>query len=246
MTELLIVLTAIALGAFVKGVTGVGLPQVAIPVMATFVGVEHAVVVMAIPGIVSNSWLMWRNRAGFGSTRDLPVLLVTGTIGAVIGTWFLKELDAAVLNLTLAAIILGYVVLAFARPNFRLSPRTTRIASPPVGLAAGVLQGATGISGPLVTTYVHGYRLDSRVYVVTIVTVFQVFAVVQTVVLGAVGLYTAERLVQSLSTLLPMAVFLVVGARVTDRLPARTFDRLVLLLLVGSAAKLGYDGMVAL
>jgi hypothetical protein len=48
--ELGIILVAIALGSFVKGVTGSGLPQIAIPVMAIFLGVERAVVLMAIPG----------------------------------------------------------------------------------------------------------------------------------------------------------------------------------------------------
>jgi hypothetical protein len=43
------VVVAVALGAFVKGTTGAGLPLIAIPVLATFVGPEEAVVVMTIP-----------------------------------------------------------------------------------------------------------------------------------------------------------------------------------------------------
>ena len=56
--DLVVIVIAIAVGAFIKGATGGGLPQVAIPVMAPFLGVEHAVVLMAIPGIVSNAWLV--------------------------------------------------------------------------------------------------------------------------------------------------------------------------------------------
>jgi uncharacterized membrane protein YfcA len=54
---LLVILFALSLGSFVKGVTGTGLPQIAIPVMASLLGVEHAVVVMAIPGVLSNATL---------------------------------------------------------------------------------------------------------------------------------------------------------------------------------------------
>ena len=63
---LVVIVTAIALGSLIKGVTGSGLPQIAIPVMAIFIGVEHSVVVMAIPGMVSNAWLIWRFRAPSG------------------------------------------------------------------------------------------------------------------------------------------------------------------------------------
>ena len=89
-TDLAIILAAISVGSFVKGVTGSGLPQTAIPVMAIFLGVERAVVVMAGPGIGSNAWLMWTHRGNLSRTRDLPLLIGTGLVGAIGGTWLLK------------------------------------------------------------------------------------------------------------------------------------------------------------
>lgn len=237
-TDLLIIVVAIALGSFIKGVMGSGLPQIAIPVMAIFLGVERAVVVMAIPGIVSNTWLMWTYRAHLAGSRDLPVLLSTGIVGAVVGTWLLKELDPRILSGVLAAIILTYIVLRSTRPSFALSPSQSRKLSPPVGLAAGTLQGATGISGPLLTTYLHSYRLDPKVYVVSLVTLFQVFAVVQGITMGSLGLFDRSRVVEGMLALLPMMVALPLGARVGRNLSARVFDRWILVLLVGSAAKL--------
>lgn len=241
--SILIIVAAMSVGSFVKGVTGQGLPQIAIPVMATFLGVEAAVVIMAIPGIITNTWLLWNYRAHFRGTRDLPALLATGTAGAILGTVLLDTLDENVLSLILAAMICVYAVVFFAHPTLRLSPELTRLASPPVGLAAGVLQGATGISGPLVSTYLHGYRLPKEAYVVSIATVFQVYAVVQAVTLGAVGLYTGHRLALSLLSLVPIMTLLPIGARFTDRLSRRAFDYVVLALLVASALKLAYDSL---
>jgi uncharacterized protein len=238
-----IIIVAIAVGAFVKGVTGSGLPQVAIPVMAIFLGVEHAVVVMAVPGIVSNTWLLWRYRHHLPETRDLPVLLATGTLGAIGGTWLLKELDPRILSGVLASVILGYVLLRTARPSFALSAGVTQRLSAPVGLAAGTLQGATGISGPLLTTYIHGYRYPPRVYVVALVTMFQVFSVVQTATLVGLGLFTTERFSQGMLTLVPMAIALHLGTLATSRMSARAFDRWVLALLVASAAKLAHGAI---
>jgi uncharacterized protein len=236
-----IITVAMAIGSFVKGATGQGLPQIAIPVMASFIGVEAAVVIMAIPGVVSNTWLLWNYRRFFDRTRDLPVLLATGTMGAVAGTVLLDNLDADVLSLALASMIIGYAILYFAHPDLRLTPALTRYTSVPVGAAAGALQGATGVSGPLLATYLHGYRLDKEVYVLSIATIFQVYAVVQVVTLTGLGLYTTDRLVLSLLSLLPIMVLLRVGARFTDRLSRRKFDLLVLGLLLATALKLIYD-----
>jgi hypothetical protein len=45
---------ALALGGFVKGVAGAGMPIVAIPVLASFLDVQSAVAVMVLPVIVTN------------------------------------------------------------------------------------------------------------------------------------------------------------------------------------------------
>lgn len=242
-TEVAIILAAISVGSLIKGITGSGLPQVAIPVMAIFLGVERAVVVMAIPGIVSNGWMMWTHRAHLSRTRDLPILLGTGLVGALGGTWLLKELDPRILSGILAALILVYVVLRFVHPTFRLQPATTRALSAPVGLAAGTLQGATGMSGPLLTTYLHSYRLDPPVYVVSLVTLFQVFAMAQALALLGLGLFTPDRFAEGLLVLVPMGILLPLGARLSRTMSARTFDSWILALLVGSSGKLAHSAI---
>ncbi len=244
--ELAIILVAIGLGSFIKGVTGSGLPQIAIPVMATFLGVERAVVIMAIPGVVTNTWLLWRYRSYLRATRDLPVLLVTGIIGAVVGTIGLQRLNAAVLSLVLAASIVLYLVVFLGKSDFEVTPAVSRYTSPPVGVVAGVLQGATGMSGPVLTTYLHGFRMDKAIFVVSLVTLFQVFAVTQVVTLFRVGLYTEGRIVESFVALIPIMVIMPIGARLADRLSPRTFDRWILLLLVGTVGKLLYDGFTGI
>lgn len=241
--ELVIIVVAIALGSFIKGATGTGLPQIAIPVMATFLGVERAVVIMAIPGVVANAWMVWTNREAVRLSRDLPSLLMTGVVGAVAGTVALKTLDGRLLSLILAGIILGYVAVSTFRPGFSFSPAVTRFSSPPVGLVAGGLQGATGISGPLLSTYIHGFGLPPQAYVLSISVLFVAFSIVQTVTLFGIGMYTPERVVESLLAIVPIAILLPLGARVSRRLSAGAFKRVILVLLVATAVKLIYDAM---
>jgi uncharacterized membrane protein YfcA len=242
-SELAIILGAIALGSFIKGVTGSGLPQIAVPVIAIFLGVERAVVIMALPGVITNSWMMWEHRAEARNTRDLPMLLATGTIGAVIGTMGLSILDPAVLALVLASMGALYVTLYLSSFEVRLSPGVTRVVSPPLGLVAGVLQGSTGVSGPILTTYLHAYRLARAPFIFSLVTLFNVFAVAQVVTLFQVGLYSPSRLVESFLALVPMMIFLPLGARYSARLSQRRFDLYLVLLISGSVLLLTYDGI---
>ena len=238
--ELVIILIAMVVGGFVKGATGQGLPPIAIPVMASFLGVEHAVVIMAIPGVVSNVWLVWTYRSHLSRTRDLPAILTTGVFGAVAGTVLLTTLDDKVLSLALAIAIGLYVVVTLVHPSFRLRPTMTRYSSPPVGLAAGLLQGSTGMSGPLVSTYVHALRLDKETYVLSVATVFLVFSVVQTTAFTILGLYTESRLGQSLLALVPIMIMLEVGTRLTQGMSRSAFDLMILAVLIASGARLVY------
>jgi uncharacterized protein len=201
---------------------------------------------MALPGVVTNTWLLWRYRSHLRATRDLPVLLVTGIAGAVLGTIGLQRANAAVLSLVLAGAIGLYLAVFLSKSQFAVTPRVSRYSSPPVGLVAGVLQGATGMSGPVLTTYLHGFRMPKQVFVVSLVTLFQVFAVTQMITLFRVGLYSGSRLAESVMALVPMMLILPLGARMADRLSAQSFERWILVLLVGTAGKLLYDGFAGL
>ena len=238
-----VVVGAIAVGAFVKGVTGFGLPQIAIPVMAVFLGVEHAVVIMAIPGVVSNGWLVWSHREMRRHTRDLPGMLGVGTVGAVVGTVLLKTLDGRVLSLILASLILAYVLLTVFRSDVSLVPRITRFTSPPVGFLAGGLQGATGISGPLLTTYLHAMRLPVRAYVLSLSVLFLVFSLVQTATLVALGAFTDVLLAESLLALIPIMLLLPLGSRLRRHLSPTAFRWIVLILLTVTAIQLIHDAL---
>ncbi len=239
--DVVIIVIAIAVGAVIKGATGGGLPQVAIPVMAPFIGVEHAVVIMAIPGIVSNSWLAYHHREEYPRTRDLPSLVGLSVVGAALGTVALKSLDGRALSAALVVVIVAYVVVALAHPGFHLPARLTRVMSPPVGLVAGGLQGSTGISGPLLTTYLHGFQLLPKAYIFSLAVLFGVGAVVQTGTLAAVGLYSGTRLVESLLILLPIAAFQPIGSWASSRLSRATFQRVTLVLVAASAVSLAHN-----
>lgn len=236
--EILVVIVALGIGAFVKGLTGSGLPQVAIPAMALFLGVERAVIIMSVAGVVSNGWLLVLHARSWRDSRDLPTLIGSGVVGAVVGTFVLTTVPSRWLSLGLATLILGYVAVRIRRPHTLLRPSTSVWTSPPVGFLAGGMQGATGMSGPLLTTYLYSYGLSSSVYIFSLSTLFLVFALAQVVTLVTLGAYTSTLLLEGLLALVPVAVMLPVGSWASRRVGERNFSRVIMATLVVAAAVL--------
>jgi len=233
--ELVVVAVAVAVGAFTKGVAGLGLPVIAVPVMGGFIGVEAAVVVMALTWLVSNLWLMGGHRRAAPDTRHLPALVVPGLVGAALGSWLLTSVDETALAVVVAVLVGVYAVGFVANPEVRLPAPVARTLSPVVGFGAGVMQGTAGFSGPVVGAWLHSFRLPRPAYVLSVATVFGLTGVAQVVALAALGRYTAGRVGASALALAVVAVGIPLGMRASHRVSPRVFDRVVVALLVASA-----------
>lgn len=243
LTQLLVVVLASLVGATVKSVTGLGYPVFAVPIIALVLGVEDAVVLVALPNLGANAYLWWESRDGRDQTRDLPLLVGFGVVGAVIGTIALVRLPEEPLLLVLALTIGVFVVNFVRRPDVAIDPRTATRWSPVVGTVIGLLQGAIGVSGPVAATWVHGYRLPPRVFVHTVTFIFGVTGAAQIVVLAIQGQFTADRLVAAAVASVPVAIATPLGVRLRDRLAGPAFDRAVLAVLLVSAVSLVFDAV---
>ena len=239
--ELLVLVAAVTVGALLKGITGMGLPPIVLPVLAGVIGVERAVVVLSIPTAATNGWLAWRHRAHRAETRHLGWMLTCGAAGALIGAWLLTALDDRIIVVALAVLVLAYVVVALLSPGTHLPARTTRVTAPPVGLVAGTLQGATGLSGPVLATYLHALGLTPEGFVLSISTLFGLFALAQATGLLALGRFTGQLAGEGVLVATLALLLLPVGMRLRSRLSRRAFDLLVLAVLVGSVTKLLYN-----
>ncbi len=236
--EAAICIAAIVVGVLVKAVTGMGFPLVAIPVISVFVSVEDAISVIALPNVVMNLALCWGARRHAGETRDLPVLGVAATLGAVLGTVLLVRMPEEPLMVGLALTIFGYVGHTLRSPQASLSVETARRWSAAMGLAAGVMQGAVGISGPLVAGWIHAYRLPPNAFVFSVTLLFLVSGGTQLAGLVGNGMLVGTRLWIALAAIPLVLVVIPVGARLRDGLASERFDRAVLAVLLLSGASL--------
>lgn len=239
MNELILILGVVSFSFWVKAIAGFGGPLLAVPLLAPFLGVEQAVVVVSIANIVSNLMLLWSNRhAGRSHGRLLLRLLLAGALGTVLGTILLTSLDDRVLALTLAASVVVYIVINLARPDFRLSSDRGLALAVPVGAVGGLMHGALGNSGTVFGSFYHSLRMPRDEYVFSLTVTFLAFGTLQIGTLARLGSFGEERLVQAALSVLPVLLVTPLGERISRRLDARVFGWVVLGLLAFSAMAL--------
>lgn len=236
--EIAVVLGASLLGAFVKSVTGMGYPLIAVPLITLVLGVEDAVVIVAAPNVTANALLCLGAREGRSEARDLGPLVALGMVGAVFGTFALVSVPEAPLLLALVATIGAFVINYVRSPELRIDAGTASRWAPGVGMIAGLMQGAVGVSGPVVATWLHGYRLPKQTYVFSVTLIFGLSGFVQLVLLAASGEFDADRTLVSALAFVPVLAMIPVGTALRARLGGRTFERAVLVVLVVSALAL--------
>ncbi len=198
---------------------------------------------MLLPSTLANAWIVWANRAEAPRARQLLPLFMLGAVGAVAGTWILVSFADRWLSLALAAIIVMYAIVFLTKPDLQFSRRFTDRANAPVGLASGLLQGSTGVSGPLLATYLHGFRMQRETYLFSITSLYGTFGIIQGFALLGLGSFTLIRFGQSLATLVPLALALPLGLKVSQGISRKTFEMSVLVLLLAASVKLVWNAV---
>jgi len=233
-------LLAIGIGALAKGITGVGLPILAVPALASFTSVEEAVVLMVLPGVAANGWLVLTHRK-WSILREHRAFLVVGLVGALLGTWLLSVLNDQWLKLILAVWLGVYLVQYFSKRAYDRYFSGGGWRGSLLGLLAGAIQGASGISAPIVAPYYHASGLVRETYAFATGFTFLLFSGVQIAAMSGLELFTPERLTIGLIAMLPTLVFTQLGIRWSRSISDRSFHNILLALFVAMELKLLID-----
>lgn len=243
--SLAIILAGLAFGSFFKGLTGMGLPLVAVPILAGFLGAEHAIVVMQIPGLVSNIWLVWSHRRSAAEASVRYDMVVPSLIAVVAGVWFLDIADERVTILLLAGAVAIFLAVLLFKPSFRLDGAVGRVVTPLASAFGGFTQGAAGVSGPLFSTLILSYRLKREAYVFHNGLLFGLFNLVQIGAMIWFDMFTWQRTMEGFLALIPLIIFQYLGMRAMGAISARAFNFAVIAVIVTMEIKLVWDGLGA-
>ncbi len=223
--------------ACTKGILGFGVNIVAVPIMSLFIGPKAAIALINLPALLNNIILIVQRPEPEGRAmfkRILP-LLVTGAMGVTVGSILLVLLDTSVLSTWLGVLTVIFVLTDRMRAKWQLPSNQERLLGPIAGFGTGVLNGISGISAPILVTYLYSLRLDKRHFVYMITLVFIVLNLAQSINFWLLGLFTPEIVFISLTYIIPIVLGTIVGTRLQEKVSQKFFNNLVLtaLFLIG-------------
>lgn len=232
---LLILVTFFAAGA-VKGVTGMGLPTVAMGVLGAFLSPLAAASLLLVPSFVTNLWQLLAGAALRPVLRRFwPMMLAIGA-GTVPGAAWLADGDAGVARSLLGAALVIYAGYSLLARQLSVPSRKEHMLSPIIGGITGLVSGATGVFVIPAVPYLQSLGLSKEDLVQALGLSFTVSTVALALALGAHGAFSAGMMGLSLLALVPALIGMWAGQRLRNRISFTTFRRLFLgfLLLLGA------------
>ena len=242
---LLIAFIALLVAGIVKGAIGSGVPVIVVPILTMLYDVQLAIALLVAPNLFSNALQVWQYRRHLLPLRFLAAFSIAGGLGIVLGTWGLVVLSPEILSLGVAGVIVLYLIIKVLKRRIALPFNIAARLVIPIGLLAGVLQGAAGMSAPASVTFLNAMQLKRSVFIGSISVFFVAITSVQIPALLNAGILTLERFLFSILALVVILAAMPLGARLGKRLPHRWFDNLVMLLLASIAGKIFIDTLMA-
>ena len=230
--RLIAAIAAVVLAGFAKGVTGMGLPIVGVPILVALYGDLRAVLLVTIistalsdvPFVVQGAHL-WRQ------ALFLVGFVVAGLIGVVLGTHFLVTIRPQILTLVLACVLTAFLLIQWIGKMPRIERSRAARWGWFIGLLAGLLQGSAGSSGPFSTSYLVSMDLPRELFLFSLNVVFLILDWTLLVSLMRLGLFTPYLWQIAAGILVLSALGMVAGLLAGKRIDDFVFRRGVLVVL---------------
>jgi len=240
---ILVSIGAVLAGALVKGVTGIGLPMVAVPLMVQVMPVPTAIALLAVPVLSSNLFQLNDRAEVLHAGRRFWSLLLVMVVAVVIGALLLISLDPRLLEILMGALVIALALFYMAKPEIDIPAGHERIASPLVGLAGGLLGGLSSFYGPPLVLYLIALKLPKDRFVLTISLFYFIGQIPLYVMLGASNLLGWREFLASLALSVVAYFGVQLGQKVRNRLDPLLFTRIVLAIQLVSGASLIWKGL---
>lgn len=225
------ILVAFSLGGILKGATGAGAPIITIPVIAAFYDVRIAVIIMVVPNLLTNIGQLYQFRKTILPKFFTLSFALGGGIGAFLGTILLVNLSIKILTLSVAFIVIIYILLKLIVPSWKLTYKKAKKLVFLMGTGGGVLQGTAGLSAPISITFLNSMKLERNQFIPTISVYFGVMSIFQMPTLYYYDFLNLEIIIVSFISTLVLLLFMPFGSWIAKSVSKESFDKITLILL---------------
>ena len=221
-------------GSTVKGVAGIGLPLVAVPLLTVLVNLKTAVTMTTVPIIGSNFVQSIQGGRFPHLVKRFWTLLVPLFVAIIVSTRLLVVLPERVLDLIIGVAIISIPLILHFSPHIRVTRAHERWANPLIGIGSGLLGGISTFYGPPIMLYVFGMRLPKDEFIPTISLMYTVAGVGMLLGIYANQVATLPEIGVSFLMLIPTAIGMWVGRFVRVQISERRFQQLIVVIYVAT------------
>jgi uncharacterized membrane protein YfcA len=233
---------AFLLGGFVKGVLGLGLPTIAMGLLSLAMPPMEAAALLFVPALVTNAWQLAGSRLP-ALVRRLWPMLAGVALGTGAGARVIQGADANLALAGLGAVLAAYAALGLTAAPPRLAPAAERWLGPPVGLATGLVSGATGVFVIPAVPFLAALGLGKQELVQALGLSFTTSTVTLALALLGGGAFEGGVAAASVLLLAPALAGMALGRRVQSRVSEAAFRRCFLLGLLTLGLHLATQGL---
>lgn len=223
MLGLLLVIFAYLLAGFVKGVIGMGLPTVAIGILAIVMTPAQAAAILIAPSLATNIWQALAGPYFLSLLKRLAGMLIGIYVGAWLGAGILTGANAKLASFGLGLALVAYALLGLSKIRFSIPQQAEIWAGPVAGVATGFIMAATGIFVIPALPYLHAIGLEKDELVQALGIHFTTSTFALAAVLWSGGAFDTSLGTLSLVAIVPAVLGMMLGQRVRARVSAETF-----------------------
>jgi uncharacterized protein len=237
------VLCSLIVAGFLKGIIGVGMPVVALPLLSLFIDIKSSAMLLSMPLIFSNiPQALEGGNTGRCLMQLMPVFL--GMIpGLFLGVQVLLVLDANVAKMIAGLVLMGAGGVTLLAPKLQLQSRLILPTGITFGFFGGVLGGIAAMAGPLVFIFLLAKGLSGKAFTKEASLYLVVSSGLLAILLTASRQFNWLDVLVSTAATLPVVLGMVVGQRLRDKIAPETFKKLVLIAVIAAGAELMRHGL---
>jgi uncharacterized membrane protein YfcA len=232
---LLLIAGVFLLAGFVKGVIGLGLPTVAMGLLATRMPPAHALAIVIVPSLVTNIWQTFVGPYLRDIVQRLWPLMIGTVIGILSGAGLMTGPYAPYGTLVLGILLVIYAIISLSKVSFSVSRANEKWVGGIVGLVTGVISAATGVQVIPSMPFMQAIGMEKDELVQALGVFFTTATVALAFNLTGAGLLTAATALPGAVAMAAAFAGMYLGQVLRARMDADTFRRwfLIAMMLLG-------------
>ena len=245
MLQVLGVGIAVAVGAAMQRISGMGVGLIAAPALSLLLGPVDGILLVNLLAVINAATNTWGMRADVDWQKFAPIALAL-LFGVLPGAWVVANAPANILLVTVGALLL--LALSVVTLGRRYVPHVEGVVPAALsGVVGGFMNTLAGVAGPAITVYAEAARWPQRVYAATLQPIFLVSGTLSFTVKVFTGAADVTGIETELwvATLVALAVGIALGKRLAPRVPSTTAHKIALGLAFAGGATALVRGLLA-